>query len=305
MGMACGSTCDGRLHEMGRKPFETLFLSAGAMKAGTTWLYVVLQRHPELYFAPEKELHYFYHRFVDSSLLSETRRLSEAKNRYLFRFDPARANIDRIRGNLHWVAAYLSNPVDDMWYRGLFAGQRRETYRCDFSNLYALLPAEAWRRIAADCDRLRVLYTLRHPLKRLWSHVKFHLQVTNETEVLDTWGPEDFESFARQPFLWDNAEYGRALRNMKAGLPEDVLKVIFYEDLHADQRGMLAEIEDFLGIARFNYPAPALDRKVNESLSRPMPDFFPELFGRDVARIVSELEQEGLTPPDSWRMPAG
>ena len=86
---------------MSQKPFENLFLSAGAMKAGTTWLYRVLERHPELYFTPEKEIHYFYHRFVDSSILSETRRLTEAKNRYIFRFEPQTANIDRIRGNLH------------------------------------------------------------------------------------------------------------------------------------------------------------------------------------------------------------
>lgn len=282
--------------------FGNLFLSAGAMKAGTTWLYQVLGRHPELHFTPEKEIHYFYHRYVDASLLGEKRRLTEARNRYL-RFDPDRANIDRVRLNLHWVGAYLSEPVDDLWYRGLFAAMRRETYACDFSNLYALLPAEAWRRIAADCNRLRVLYTLRHPVRRLWSHVKFHLQISQKADCLDSWGPEEFDRFARQGFIWDNAEYGRALRAMKAGLPEGALKVIFYEDLHADQRAMLAELETFLGIARFNYPAPVLDRTVNASVRHPMPDFFPGLFAQDFARITAEIEAEGLTIPDAWRAP--
>lgn len=285
---------------MSQKPFENLFLSAGAMKAGTTWLYRVLERHPELFFTPEKEIHYFYHRFVDSNILSETRRLTEAKNRYIFRFEPETANIDRIRINLHWVSAYLTNPVDDMWYRSLFAGQRRQTYRCDFSNLYALLPEAAWSRIAADSDKLRVLYTMRHPVKRLWSHVKFHLQVTQQTNVLSTWTPKDFNKFARQPFLWDNAEYGKALRNMKGGLPAESFKPIFYEDLHGDQKGSLAGIEDFLGIARFNYPEPLLSRRVNESVSHPMPDFFPGLFEADVERIIKEITDEGLTVPDSW-----
>lgn len=285
---------------MSTKPFENLFLSAGAMKAGTTWMYRVLARHPELYFTPEKEIHYFYHHYVDSGLLSETRRLSEAKNRYITNYDPEKANIDRIRNNLHWVTSYLSNPVDDLWYRNLFSGQRRETYRCDFSNLYALLPAEAWSRIAADCDKLRVLYTMRHPVKRLWSHVKFHLQVTQNTGVLDTWEPKQFEKFARQGFLWNNAEYGRALRNMKAGLPEGCLKPIFFEDLHQDQRGTLAGIEDFLGIRNFDYPEQLLSSKVNQSVTHAMPDFFPGLFKDDVARVVEELTDQGLPPPASW-----
>ena len=42
-------------------PVENLFLSVGAMKAGTTFLFNALSRHPELYFTPEKELHYFAH----------------------------------------------------------------------------------------------------------------------------------------------------------------------------------------------------------------------------------------------------
>jgi len=284
------------------KLFGNLFLSAGAMKAGTTWLYTVLARHPELFFTPEKEIHYFYHHYVDNSLLNEKRRLTETKNRYLPRFDPDKANIDGIRARMHWVSAYLTSQVDDLWYRSLFATMRRQTYGCDFSNLYALLPAAAWQRVAADCDRLRVLYTLRHPVRRLWSHVKFHLQVTGATDKLTSWGPKDFRNFARQPFIWDNAEYGRNLRQMKAGLSEDLLKVMFYEDLHADQAGTLAGIEDFLGIARFSYPATLLERRINSSIDHAMPDFFADLFAEDFARITAELEAEGLRIPEKWRL---
>lgn len=283
--------------------FGNLFLSAGAMKAGTTWLYHVLKCHPELHFTPEKELHYLYHRYVDSGFLNDRRRLEGARNRYLFRFDPAKSNIERIRQNLHWVGNYLATPVDDYWYRNLFAYQRNETFCCDFSNLNALLPAPAWSRVANDCNRLRVLYTLRHPVKRLWSHVKFHLQVTGGLDQLEKWSPAEFKNFAHQSFLWDNAEYGRALRNMKAGLAPDMLNVMFYEDQHADQRKALREIEDFLGIARFNYPEAVVARRVNESANHPMPEFFPDLFAEDFARIMGELEEEGLTIPASWRMP--
>lgn len=271
------------------------------MKAGTTWLYAVLERHPALHFTPEKELHYFYHRYVDDHYLSEKRRLESAKNRYLFRFDPEAANIDRIRGNLHWVANYLDRPVDDFWYRNLFQMRDTQTWACDFSNLHAFVPAEVWPRIAGDCDRLRVLYTMRHPLKRLWSHVKFHLQVTGGLHHLDEWGPTDFGLFTRLPHIWDNAEYGAVLRRMKAGLKEEERKVIFYEDLHADHRGTLRSIEEFLGLPAFNYPQPLLDRRFTESVSRPMPDFFPALFAPDIDRITAEIEAEGFAIPEKWR----
>lgn len=283
-----------------QKLFGNLFLSVGAMKAGTTWLYAVLERHPKLHFCPEKEIHYFYHHYLDRNQLSETRRLEQARNRYLFRFDPTKANIDRVRLNLHWVSAYLDRVVDDHWYANLFQMRDMETYACDFSNLNTHLPVEAWPQIEAKCNQLRVLYTMRDPLKRLWSHAKFHLQITGQVDVLNEWSPRQFERFVRQKFIWDNAEYGKALARFKSGLSAENLKVIFYEDLHRDQRGTLRQIEEFLGIAPFNYPDELLKRRFTESVKHPMPDFFPDLFAEDIARIKSEIEAQGFTLPDSW-----
>ncbi|WP_311201453.1 sulfotransferase [Sulfitobacter sp. M368] len=282
------------------KLFSNLFLSIGAMKAGTTWLYAVLSRHPALHFAMEKEIHYFYHRYVDQTQLNETRRLTEARNRYLPRFDPNSANIDAVRHNLHWIANYLSRPVDDFWYRNLFQMRDKEVYACDFSNLHALLPAAAWPRVAGHADRLRVLYTMRDPLKRLWSHTKFHLQITGQIENLSSWSAEQFEGFVRQPHIWKNAEYGEVLRNLRDGLPRQSRKVIFYEDLHNDQRAVLRQIETFLGIESFHYPQSLLERRFTESVKHPMPGFFADLFASDATRICREVEQEGFEIPESW-----
>lgn len=280
--------------------FGSLFLSIGAMKAATTWLYAVLSRNPALHFAMEKEIHYFYHRFVAPDFLSEKRRLREARSRYVSRFDPEKTNIDMVRANMRWIAAYLDRPVDDSWYRNLFQLRGPQTYACDFSNLNAHLPPEAWQKIKGETQRLRVLYTMRDPVKRLWSHTKFHLQVSDQVDKLDTWGPKDFDKFLRQPHIWDNAEYGRVLRNLREGLPPEDYKILFYEDLHADQRGTLAEIEQFLDIPAKDYPQPLLDKRFTESLRHPMPDFFPELIADDVARIRAEIEAEGYTLPAKW-----
>ncbi len=284
----------------GNRIFGNLFLSIGAMKAGTTWLYAMLDRHPELLFCPEKEIHYFYHRHVDNAQLSEVNRLRNARERYLLRFDPDNANIDRIRQNLHWVSAYLSGPVDDHWYRNLFQLRAHHRYACDFSNLNAHLPAEVWPRIEGACDRLRVIYTMRDPLKRLWSHTKFHLQITGQLDLLGTWGEAEFDRFVRKPFIWNNAEYGRVLRNLRAGLSRDCWTSMFYEDLHADRPAMLRRVETFLGLSHHTYPAELLNRRFTESPRLDMPPFFAGLFADDIARIRAEVLAEGLVIPPSW-----
>ena len=283
------------------KAYPNLFLSIGAMKAGTTWLYAVLARHPALHFAMEKEIHYFYHRYVSPAQLTESYRLREARNRYLPRFDPEKANIDAVRENLHWISSYLSRPVDDHWYRNLFPLRDHQKYACDFSNLNALLPPAAWPQIAQKVQAFRVMYTMRDPLARLWSHTKFHLQVSGQIERLDEWGPDDFNTFVRAPHIWQNAEYGQVLRNLRKGLAREMRMVMFYEDLHADQRGMLRQIEEFLDIAPFEYPEGLLQRRITEGPKHSMPPFFAELFQRDIARICDEVRAEGFTLPDAWQ----
>jgi hypothetical protein len=287
--------------------FGNLFLSVGAMKAGTTWLFSVLSRHPALHFTPEKELHYFHHKYVDRRILSAPRRLQNAKDRYLTRFDPQKTPIDRVRRDLHWACAYLADPVDDHWYRNQFQlrppQQTGQTWCCDFSNLHALLPVEAWPQIESQCTKLRVLYTLRDPIRRLWSHTKFHLQLTGKLTEMQDWTPAEYYRFAKQPFIFDNAEYGSVLERLHTGLRPENLMVLYYEDMHNSQRDHLRAIEEFLDISPQDYPQDLLDRRPNESRNLPMPDFFPDLFAADVARIHTQMLDLGYTPPDSWIIP--
>lgn len=278
---------------------EHLFISAGAMKSGTTWLYQVLEKHPEIYFCPEKEIHYFYAAYVDPSVLGEAARLRNVRDKYL-RIDPGSARAAGVRARLRWAANYLDGPVDDLWYRNLFAFAGRQRYVADFSNLYALLPADGWRRVVERTGQLRVIYTMRHPLRRLWSHVKFHLQVTGQSDKLATWGTDEYREFVYQPFIWDNAEYGRALRAMHGSLDDDMLSVSFYEDVHRDRAEYLHRIEAFLGLERFEYPSAVIDRQVNATENRKMPPFFAELFASDLERICAEVRGEGYELPESW-----
>ncbi len=282
-----------------RSLFDNLFLGVGAMKAGTTWLYMVLARHPDLFFTFEKEIHYFYHRYGLGDMLSVRKRLANAKDRYL-RFDPDRAHPGNVRNRLRWTANYLDSPVDDLWYRNLFLFRNGQKYACDFSNLYCHLPEEAWQKVLDITENLRVLYTMRAPVKRLWSHVRFHLQIIGQTDLLKSWGPEDYRTFVNLPHIRENGEYGQAVRRMRAALPPECVQFRFFEDIHADQRGFLRDLEDFLGIAHFDYPQELLERRVNESIDHPMPEFFPGLVAEDCARIGEELRELGLTPPANW-----
>ena len=59
------------------------------MKAGTTWLYSLLERHPQIHFTPEKEIHFLAHHYLDKKHLLEEHRQHRAKKRL--------GNIDNLR----------------------------------------------------------------------------------------------------------------------------------------------------------------------------------------------------------------
>jgi hypothetical protein len=285
---------------MKRAPlFRNLFIGAGAMKAGTTWLYTMLSRHPQIFFTPEKETHYFYFKYVDQSILSEQRRL-EKFNRFVGRIKPERASVSNAGHTLRWLGSYLSSPVDDYWYRNLFHYDGRDVYGCDFSNLHALLPSSAWPEISADAKRLRVVYTMRRPIDRMWSHIKYSLESIDKMHLLTTWQPKDFEEFCRRPHMWNHAEYGKVLNRMRSGLKPNQLKVIFFEDVRSAPRETLVDIEKFLGISPQKYSDKLLSRRINETTSQTMPTFLPDLFARDFERIIREVESENLMVPASW-----
>ena len=283
---------------------NNLFLSVGAMKAGTTWMYQVLSHHPDIYFTPEKEIHYFAHAYVsDENPLNPTARLMRAKAHA--GIDPERNHPAGVRRRLLWTANYLSEPIDDIWYRNLFAFRRQQTWCADFSNLYAHIEPAGWERIRAQADRLRVIYTMRDPIKRLWSHMKFHMQFVGKADAVASITPGWTQEFLMKRFMWKHAEYGDVVRRLNRSLDQAETRFYFYEDVHADPIGWLQDVERFLDVPTFEYSEERVHRRINESMSASMPMWFPELFRDEVDRIIDELTREGLSPPESWAAQRG
>lgn len=112
------------------------FMCVGAPKSGTTWLYQILDQHPDIFIPKEKELHYF------NSLHPET---------YL----PNRN---------------FNNGID--WYHSFFKNCDEDKLKADFSTSYLVDPGMAEKLYEYNKD-LKILIILRNPVFRAWSHFRF------------------------------------------------------------------------------------------------------------------------------------
>jgi hypothetical protein len=278
--------------------FDHLLLSVGAMKAGTTWLYDVISRNKEVQFSYEKEIHYFYAMASKPGLLSDRARMRRAKG-YLA-FDPEKSVAPVLRKRVAWTANWLDSPVDDAWFNRLFPGRTSARWIADFSNLNALLPADDWRDLYNRTRKLRVLYTLREPMDRLWSHVRFHLKMQGKSHHLEEWSVDELFAHIHEGDHLEHTDYVVAIRRMRAALPADCIHVDFFDRIGTDPRGFIADIERFLQVTPQPLPDEIISRVVNPSPPKAVPAGLAERLEPFIADQRAGLRNLGLTLPHAW-----
>lgn len=279
---------------------ERLFFSVGAMKAGTTWLQRQLRSHPEIHFTPEKEIHFFVSPTGAEAPMRLADRLERFKrvtgNLRAERFTPT------VRENLGWYAKlYLREQVDDDWYEGLFQRPNARTYCADFSNLYSLLDEARWRHVRQMCKELKVLYTLRHPAERLWSHLKFHFEFSGNYRAFTSWSSHEYDRFFNEAHVRQQSELAKNVERLRLHLGDQELKIMFFENFRGDPQSALNELEAFLGIDQRHYKKAHLSRQVNASEPLEMPRTFKTFAQPYHYGELAKLSALGLQIPRSWQ----
>jgi len=285
-----------------KKMLDNLFLSVGAMKAGTTWLYEQLKEHPEIHFTPEKEVHYFANKVGIENQLNHRNRILKLKATLE---KTAKGNAKFISQNLEeisWYAEYArENEISNEWYENLFRFNSDKKYCADFSNLYCQMDTDGWENVRKVAKNIKVIYTLRDPLERLWSHYKFHMKwVNREDEALDV-GFEHFKNLLEQHFFWVNAEYDKNYELLKQSLNNDELMILYFEDFREHPEKMLGEVQRFLGIEQIPVNQEKLNKKVNKTKGFIMPEEWRKYAVNKLKSLKSSNLHEELSH-SKWKL---
>ncbi|WP_158278783.1 sulfotransferase [Leucothrix arctica] len=282
------------------KKIDNLFLSVGAMKAGTTWLYEQLKEHPEIHFTPEKEIHYFANKVGIENQLNHRNRIIKLKH---VLEKTANANPKFIAKHLEEISWYtefaLPDDICNQWYQNLFRFNKNRKFCADFSNLYCQMGVEGWENVRKVSDNIKVIYTLRDPLERIWSHYKFHMKwVNREDDALEA-GFENFKHLLDQHFFWVNAEYAHNYELLQNSLKHDELMLLYFEDFREHPEKTLAEVQKFLGIEEIPANQEKLNKKINKTKSFVMPDEWREYAVKKMSNISVRNKELGISH-DKW-----
>jgi len=185
------------------------FIGIGAPKCGTTWFSAQLDAHPQIGFAPDKEVYYFADTIA--------RRLA---GKELLCFE---------RG--------------DAWYHEQFpAAVGAVSCRGEFCPSY-LYSEEASARIAAYRPDIKLLLCLRPPVEMIYSWYWY-----NRNAVVASL-PESFEEMMENPFLRDLGCFARHLRPWLDRFPAKNILVVQFDAIRRDPDRVRQRVYEFLNVA--------------------------------------------------------
>lgn len=214
----------------------TPFICIGAQKAGTTWLYVALNKHPDIRLAPFKELHYFDEKWVPTGHYRiRLNSLAAVLEKYRTQKQPYRSPSTDLVSLCDFFTIH-----DDTSYKNyLIRHSRGSEVFGEVTPDYVLLPPEGFANIQDVLPEVRMLYILRDPVFRYWSQLRMMAKQSGKP-------PEAHADFNGIPKLSD---YPGTLKAIAAAGIHN-LKVVLYEDLFADPVAEIGDILSFLGLDR-------------------------------------------------------
>lgn len=152
-----------------------LLFGIGAAKAGTTWLYRYLAAHPDCALRSIKELHFFDtvdDRKSRDFYLRDLDRKAETIERRIATEAGEQSDLILHLADLRHYARVLRCHDEGAYLCYLAEMRGEERVVGDITPAYGLLPAQRLAHMARLTGDVRVVYLMRDPVDRLWSHVR-------------------------------------------------------------------------------------------------------------------------------------
>jgi hypothetical protein len=276
---------------------DNYFVCIGAQKSGTTWLARMLSAHPEIFVTPVKEIHYFDHvRDLTEQLSSKKRRSRYRK--YHQRLWTQWTRFGEYRSQWAWYRHYMSSPIDDAWYAGLFRFRGGRRVAGEVTPEYAIVGEEGLRHIRRLAPDARVIFIMRNPVARTWSQVLHQCRARG----LDA-NRQSLEAIAAmlsEPRFAELSDYASTLDAMAVVFRPDQTLPLFYEEMHRDRLTALATVCRFLGVGFAPGYFGQLGRRFNRSQEAALPPAVRDLL-RDLYRDQVEAVRRRIgRVPEEW-----
>jgi hypothetical protein len=219
------------------------FICIGAQKAGTTWLDRNLRRHPRLWLPPIKELQYFNQLHLPETRKWTTRHRVESGARALKRYIERTPSDEWDNGLVARMADIANGAASDEWYGSIFGLAPAGRICGEVTPDYSTLPEDGICHIATLSPAVKIIFLMRDPIERSWSHIRMTMQTRGITDLAT------IEQMARNLEQIRRADYVSIIDTWAKIIPRDRFHVAFTDDISDKPAEVLGHICSFLGVA--------------------------------------------------------
>ena len=231
----------------------------GAPKAGTTWLAENLDCHPQVYLA----------RRPGTSDPTELRYFNQSFRRPL------------------------------TYYSELFSRGGRDQIKGDKTPGYCTLSPFRIRFIRSIMPDIRLVFFMRHPVERAWSHAVMNLV------KIDRYKLEEVPPSRFYKFFSSNREqglYSRILERWLDVFPREQLYTGFYDEIATKPLDVLQDVCDHIGADKnVDWEQFPYRSVVNQGERLAMPQEYREFLEEAYREEIVRLEERLGTPASRWR----
>jgi hypothetical protein len=298
-----------------RNPIKSYpdFIGIGAQKSATTWLYSNLKKHPEVWMPPEKELHYFSRsvRYPSRSHLACSHFLplrflwpNRANRSYQYRLFKS---FSKVINNFSlektaWYFNYFFGAHDDQWYASLFPDKNTNIIRGEITPAYSILKLEDVKHISEIMPNLKVIFFMRNPIDRMWSHIRYEMTKNSYNDDLKNLTPEEIiKKYTNEEGSELRTLYSMTLKNWKTCFPEDQLFIGFYDEVVENPKEILSRLYKFLEIESSSGNLfENISQRVNVSNQAEMPQDLKTFFSQKYFSEIQEVNNMVGSYTNRW-----
>ena len=254
-------------------PLTTLFC-AGAVKAGTSWLYEYLRGHPETYLRSIKEMQ-FFNKLDEGALGGRLRRMQKEIAGMERDIESGKARfpelvLQQIADRVEYCRVLSAADPVASYLRYLTEGAAGKRLVGEMTPEYGLLPVARMRDLQGLSTDVRWVFVMRDPVERFWSHVRMLVKraaVAPESFAAACVAKFDDVLAGRAPDVTQRGDYAAIHARLVQAVPANNRLVTTYEGLITPQG--VALVTRFLGLS--DHPAP-LHKRVHVGTPVDMPD---------------------------------
>lgn len=241
------------------------FIGIGAPKAATTWLFEILNIHPNIWMPPTKELHFFnqqndqYSHF--GQILFRQKDYHKSVNR--FKYTPLK--------KVNWAYKYLLKKRTLQNYLDLFTPDNNQIAG-ELTPLYGTLELEKIAAIYPSLSKTKLIYILRNPIYRDWSSTCMSYKNHIKDEI-DSIPIEELIKKATNSKRVAHSKYVENIARWQQYFASDQIFIGFFDEIQQHPYDFINRLFDFLGIPQLEISEfdAFVNKKVN-SFSKAIPE---------------------------------